>query len=238
MCFYKQSLQTKSVLSKFYQPEKHSPSEVSVPDKKGEEESIIEDVLVKKQKTLDQNAPGLFEFLTKLSQNDISSDLPSQIDGSEEKTQSIVNSESISSDLSNVITFKPELNNPYRFPLPSFNCFQIQNETPTNNNIEEAFEEKTISFLNHKAPGLFEHLIKLSQYEGTNELSDFSNSARKFHSYEDTADLSNVIRFKLQSLKSDVLDTAISQQGSIKKKKLRKQAEGKSKKKYAKKKED
>lgn len=77
MCFYQDTqILSKRIFSNLGVWEESQDSKTSKTSK-NEQEALINDTLIKKKKILDGKAPGLFEHLTKISQDDISTDVTS-----------------------------------------------------------------------------------------------------------------------------------------------------------------
>lgn len=129
MCFYRENqLFAKRNFSKLVQIEKAIPQEASIQAKTPSKDVQIEDQLEKKKKMLDSKAPGLFEHLFKLSQEEQSTEAGSDLTSDSENEDlresgpsqdqiSILQSD-ISSDMSAIIRAKAFVGDHELLPLP------------------------------------------------------------------------------------------------------------------------
>jgi hypothetical protein len=129
MCFYRENqLFAKRNFSKLVQIDKAIPQEASIQAKTPSKEDQIEDQLEKKKKMLDSKAPGLFEHLFMLSQDEQSteagSDMTSDSESEEKKEHEPTHSpisllqSDYSSEMSALIRAKPFIGDHELLPLP------------------------------------------------------------------------------------------------------------------------
>jgi len=157
MCFYRENqLFAKRNFNRLAQIEKPTPQEGSTPQKQVDKDLIIEDQLNKKKKMLDLKAPGLFDHLVKLTQEEdsteASSDLTSESpieENTEIQTSADTNAvfiEDGSSDLSEVLRPQPFTGDSELLPLPDMTLFKM-NKLPTSDSFEHVQRQRILALM-------------------------------------------------------------------------------------------
>lgn len=158
MCFYRESqLFAKRNFAKAAQFDKASSKEVKVPEKSIQEDLVVKDVVLKKKKLLEEKAPGLFEFLNRLSQDDNSTDVTSEASLNsplEESKESFYVPTPIKilkanddMDLSNPVKVRPFQPMSETFQIPQLDLHIGQKEVPANNFFEDAQRQRILGLI-------------------------------------------------------------------------------------------
>lgn len=159
MCFYRENqLFAKRNFSKLGQLEKPVAKETSLPEKQNSDEVVVEDQLSKKKKILDEKAPGLFDHLTRLSQEDVSTEATSEASSDmaiEEFKQNIIIPTPIKiqeqiapCDLSSVVQVRLNNSPVETFQIPAFESPITQIEAPARDIFEDVQRQRILTLMN------------------------------------------------------------------------------------------
>jgi hypothetical protein len=200
MCFYRENqLFAKRNFAKLAQLDKPIAGETKLPDKSASEPSPEEEALQKKKKLLgnplrfslaflDEKAPGLFDFLTRLSQEDESTEATSEItsdSGYEESKQSLYVPTPIKItkivedvDLSNPVKVRPYQPVPEVYQIPQLDTQILQKDMQSQNIFEDAQRQRILGLMNQNT--LLLNSIIASQDTTTGKLMRCVEELREF----------------------------------------------------------
>jgi len=159
MCFYRENqLFAKRNFSKIAQLDKSVNKSNTLPEKQNPTEEFIEDTLAKKKKLLDEKAPGLTDFLIRLSQDEESteanSDTISEIALEETRQNDFIPStlkieeEIRDCDLSSVVSVKVNNFANGILSIPAFEAPIKVKESPARDILEDQHNQTILAMMN------------------------------------------------------------------------------------------
>lgn len=210
MCFYRENqLLAKRNSAKIALQDKPISNEVKPQDKPIQEEIRVDDSINKKKKLFEDKAPGLFDFLTRLSQEDDSteatSDVTSELESDDSKQGIFANNaikitkSSEEFDLSNPVKVKPFQPLHDSFAIPQFEA-PIQKTEIYNNQLFEDTQRQRILGLMSQSTLLLNSIIA-SQDNTTSKLQKCIEELRDFKrelTFENKSQIEKIEQLKEQ----------------------------------------
>lgn len=219
MCFYRENqLFAKRNFAKLAQLDKTVSGESKIQDKTPQETSPEDEALQTKKKILDEKAPGLFDFLSRLSQEDDSTEATSEVtsdSGYEEAKQAIYVPTPIKItkivedvDLSNPVKVRPYQPVAEVYQIPQLDTQIIQKEFQSQNIFEEAQRQRILGLMNQNT--LLLNSIIASQDATTEKLMRCVEELKEFRkefSEENKSQLEKIEQLKEQKKVSGNFDS-------------------------------